>query len=58
MRSTLIASVSGTFVNRLTTAKLTFLLFCRVVSRMYSAKAEEFLTCDSDFPVGVEDLGD
>ena len=59
MRSTSIASVSETFVNKLTTAKLTFLLFSgRVVSRMYSAMAEQFLTCDLDFPIGVEDLGE
>ena len=50
---TSMASVSGTLVNRLTTSKLTVLLFsAKVVPRMRCAKAEEFFTCDSVFLSG------
>ena len=42
---TSIVSVSWTFVNKLTTAKPTILLFsAKVVLCMHSAKAEEFMT--------------
>ena len=49
---TSMASVSGTLVIRLTTLKLTILSFsAKVVLHMRFANAEEFVTCDSVFPV-------